>query len=173
MNRSYIHQGLRFIIILLVQVLILKRINVGSGDFNYFHLFLFPICLLLLPYNVPKIGAIFLGFFAGLILDMFYDTPGIHAACSVLLAFIRPLIHLWLEPRGGYTMNAAPTIRSMGNRWFLTYAGIGMGIYILCFFSLQAFSFVFILSIFLKSLFSFILSFILILIYMYVLQPEN
>lgn len=173
MNRAYLQQGLRFLIILLVQVLILKRINIGSGDFNYFHLFLFPLCLLLLPYNMPKIGAILLGFISGLMLDLFYDTPGINAACSVLLTFIRPVIHLWLEPRGGYTMNASPTIRSMGNRWFISYAAIGMGIYILSFFSLQAFSFVFILSILLKSIFSFILSFILILIYMYVLQPEN
>lgn len=173
MNRAYLTQGLRFLIILLVQVLILKRINIGSGEFNYFHLFLFPLVLLLLPYNMPQIGAIFIGFFSGLILDMFYDTPGINAACSVLLTFIRPVIHIWLEPRGGYTMNASPTIRSMGNRWFISYAAIGVGIYIITFFSLQAFSFVFIISIILKSILSFILSMVLILVYMYVLQPES
>jgi hypothetical protein len=51
---------------------------------------------------------------------VFYDTMGIHAGASVLLAFLRPHILNLLTPRDGYDINDSVNIHIMGKGWFFT-----------------------------------------------------
>ncbi len=173
MNRQTGRHILRFILFILVQVLILKRIQIGGSDFHYIHLFFSPLALLLLPFNTPRLLVLGVGFASGIILDIFYDSPGVHAAASVLLAYLRTYLFLWLEPRGGYSVNTSPTLRAMGSNWFFTYSAIGLAIYLLSYYSFQAFTLVYIVSILLKTVFSFVFSMILIAVYMFVINPSE
>jgi hypothetical protein len=63
-----------------------------------------------------------LAFFFGLSIDLFYDTMGIHAASTVLIAYMRSYIINFLTPRGGYDASTEISIPALGFQWFVVYA---------------------------------------------------
>jgi hypothetical protein len=158
---------------LLLQVLLLKRINIGEGAFNHIHFFLFPLAIMLMPFNFSRLGLLLIAFASGLIMDFFYASPGVNAAAAVLLAFSRFWIFRYLEPRGGYAMSSTPTSYSMGANWFFLYISFGTLIYVLTFFSLQAFTFVYIGQIVIKTIFSTLFSLIIMGVYALVINPKT
>jgi len=111
---------LRFIFLVLLQVLILNNIQLGG----YINPYLYLLFVLMLPFETPKIALLFIGFFLGLLIDMFSNTMGMHAAATVFATFIRVYILNFISPRGGYEFGSRPSIQDMGLIWFLTYAGI-------------------------------------------------
>ena len=163
----------RFILLVLLQVLVLKRISPDYGLFVYMSVFIYPIFLLLLPIRTPHMLAILLGFFLGLTLDFFYDSAGVHASASVFTAFVRPYILSALEPRGGYSVNQIPSKNALGINWFLIYSGILVFMHLFFYFSVEAFTFVYIGDIILKSFFSFFISMFFVIAYQYILDPKN
>lgn len=46
--------------------------------------------MLSLPKETNHLGAMFLALLIGLVIDLFYQTLGIHAASLVFLMFVRP-----------------------------------------------------------------------------------
>jgi len=173
MNELTLKNIIRFITFIIIQVVILKRIQLGAPGFNLIHLFLYPLAILLLPINANRILVLFLSFFSGLLVDLFYDSPGVHAASATLLGYIRHFSFKWLEPRGGYGTAVLPTMEHLGSTWVISYVSIGMAVYISCYFSLQAFSIVFFFTILGKSVFSFLMSMIIVLVYLFVFQPKS
>ena len=96
--------------------------------------------IIALPRNYPRWGALLWGFFLGLAVDMFCNTPGVTAAALTIVGMVQPyLIELFL-PR-----DAEPDIkssaRSLGVWHFLSLAGILVVIFCLVFFVLEAFTF--------------------------------
>ncbi|MCH7413350.1 rod shape-determining protein MreD [Belliella sp. R4-6] len=107
-----------FIIYLLIQTLVLKNLVLFGVGFC----FLYIIYLILLPIETKTIPTLLIAFGMGLIVDLFYDTLGIHTASLLIIAFIRrPWIKI-LTPTGGYDDNLQPTILNMGFGWFMTYS---------------------------------------------------
>ena len=78
----------RFFLLILVQVLILNQINL----FGYINPYLYILFIIIYPFTANKSLLIFLSFLLGLFIDFFSDSGGIHAAASVFIAFIRPVI---------------------------------------------------------------------------------
>jgi hypothetical protein len=109
---------LRFLALLLLQVFVLNNV-VLTGIFNPYVYIYF---LLLLPMNMPRAWLLIVAFLAGLTLDFFTHSIGIHAFVCVLIAFIRPFLIDIVQPPGGYSPDDRPTIGSMGFRWFLNYS---------------------------------------------------
>ncbi|HEY4798331.1 MAG TPA: rod shape-determining protein MreD, partial [Bacteroidia bacterium] len=64
-----------------------------------------------------------LAFVLGLSVDIFSDTGGLHAAASVLMAFLRKPVLKLISPRDGYDAVQQPTIQQFGFGWFLSYTG--------------------------------------------------
>lgn len=61
-----------------------------------------------------------MGFFLGLAVDVLSDTPGMNAAATVLLAFLRPTFLRLFVPRD--TLDTlVPAVRTMGISPFLKY----------------------------------------------------
>jgi len=172
MSNLYIKNLVRFIFITLLQVLVLKHVEIKGSVFSYIHLIFYPVFLMLLPIRLPKSALILIGVFLGLILDIFYDTPGIHTSACVFTAYIRPFILQVLEPRGGYNVNDSPTKNDLGFRWFIGYASIMEAAHLLFYFSVEEFTFVYIGSILLKTFLSFIFSMILIIMYKFLFNPQ-
>lgn len=156
---------IRFIIIALIQVLILRRVTPTGFLFPYMSLFIYPILFLLLPYKTPKILLLFIGLFLGLFLDSFYDTPGVHAAACVATAFIRPIVLEKLTPRGGYNLNNNLVPANYGQQWFLMYASILVATHLALYFSFLLFSPIYILQILLRTVASFLFSMLFIYVY--------
>lgn len=164
---------MRFLLLVLIQGLILKRIAFNFGDFGFVHFFIYPILILILPLSTPRALVLVIGFLLGLSVDIFYDSIGVHASAAVFLAYIRPFVLNVLEPYEGYGVNAKPLISSMEFGWFLTYSSILLGLFTFFYFSVEAFSFVYIREILLNSIFSFIASLVLTLLLLFIFNPKT
>ncbi|TXE16559.1 rod shape-determining protein MreD [Psychroserpens burtonensis] len=86
MNSVNINSIIRFVVLILAQVLVFNNINF-LGNINPYPYILF---ILLFPINNNRTLFIFLSFMLGLFVDLFSDSGGIHAAACVTIAFIRP-----------------------------------------------------------------------------------
>lgn len=127
----------RFAVLVLLQVLIVKNINLG----RYFIFFPYVLFILLLPFNTPKPLTLILAFVLGLCIDMFYDTQGMHAAACITMAFVRSFVLELFAPREGYDEQLKPTIAYMGVGWFSSYALILILVHHLVLFYIEAFTF--------------------------------
>lgn len=116
-NRFGIRNIAQFILFVALQILLKDVLVLFEISFCYIYI----AFLLFLPIDINKVFIIFLGFLAGLSIDVFYNTLGIHAAASVLLAYLRPYILNLLTPRDGYDTNDSVNLHVMGWRWFLAY----------------------------------------------------
>lgn len=163
---------IRSIFIILLQVLIFRQIHFGDSFLRYTHVLLYPIIILLLPLKVSRNALILIGFAIGIILDIFYDSIGIHAATAVFTAFLRPYVLQLIEPRGGYNVNISPTRFHLGFPWFVQYASILVFTHCFFYFSVEAFSFVYLKEILLSTVLSFIFSMTFILLYQVIVNPK-
>ena len=165
MNNSITKNIIRALIFILIQVLVLRRIGIGGASFNYISLLIYPLILVLLPMNTSRNLLIFFGFLLGIIIDFFYDSPGVHAATCTAIGFIRPYILNILTPRGGYNVGYQLVPAKYGYNWFLKYAGGLVFLHLFIYFSLLLFSPVYAVQIVLRTISSFLFSMLFILIY--------
>jgi hypothetical protein len=121
------------ILFLIVQILLFKNLALFGIAFCFIYLLYF----LLLPIEFKTIPALILAFITGLILDMFYDTIGIHTACLLLFVFLRGFWIKLLIPTGGYDSNIQPTMFNMSFGWFATYSLPLLMIYHFTFFFIE------------------------------------
>ncbi len=135
MLNEIIRNIFRFIVLVLVQVLIIKNIELG----RFINPFIYILFIILLPFETPKWLLLLTAFFLGITIDMFYDTAGMHAAASVFMAYIRPGILKLFSPREGYEFGTHPTIQYLGVPWFLSYAGILIILHHLVLFYIEVF----------------------------------
>lgn len=112
--------SIRFILLVLLQVLILNHINLSG----YINPFLYVLFILLLPLTTPPWLVLVLSMAAGLTIDVFSDTGGLHAAASVFLAFCRPYVLKFLSPREGYEYIIEPSPVPLGWSWFFVYTSV-------------------------------------------------
>jgi hypothetical protein len=172
-SKTILSNVLRFVLILLVQVFILKRIVLMVEGRPSFQVLLYPLFLMILPFNMPRIALMLLGFLMGILVDLFYTPTGLHAGALVLMAYARPWILSFLAPRDGYNMNHSPTMKRMGWPWFLKYASSLLLLHTFLYFSFEAFTFLYILEILWQTFTSFVISMIFIIIFMQVFNPED
>jgi len=173
MNKSIRSNIIRFIAFLILQVLLFKNINLDQGLLSHAQLLVYPIVILLLPIDMLRSIAMLIAFFLGLGVDVFYDSPGVHASALVLIAFIRPNILNFFSPREGYKISSSPSLKNYGIEWFLPYAAILLFIHNFFYFSVEAFSFVYLTQILINTFFSFIFSFIVILFHQLIFRNTH
>ena len=174
MNTTSLKHIIRAILILLLQVLVLKRIGLStSWLWQYGDIFLYPVIVLLLPFRISRHYAILIGFVIGLIIDMFYDTIGVHAFALTATAYARGLLLAYLEPRSGYQLSMSPTIFSMGLNWVMTFTVFSLLIHTFLYFTAEIFTFVYIGQILLKTLITLILSMLVVMGYHLLFNPKS
>ena len=137
MNRVILTNAARFIVLVFIQVFLLKNVAL----YNIATPYLYILFILLLPFETPNILLFSLSFVLGLIIDAFYDTPGLHAASCVLLAVVRVLFISITVQKEGFDNEPEPTLSNMGFRWFFTYALILTLIHHFFLFNLEVFRF--------------------------------
>jgi len=157
-----IRYTLRFIALVLLQVIIVQNIYLGS----YILMFPFVLFILLLPFEMPKLLVLVLAFATGLTIDIFYSTAGMQAAACTLMGFSRNYVLRYTSPRGGYEAGLSPTVADMGITWFVTYSAILITLHHFCFFFIEVFRF----SEFFKTLLRTFLSAIGTFVFVYILQ---
>jgi hypothetical protein len=118
MNKSLIISVVSFFLFLILQVMLFKKLVL----FNTAFCFVYIAFVLLLPIETNPLVLMLVGFGLGLLIDVFYDHQGMHAAATVVVAYLR---NYWLgaiTPQGGYDVGTTPTLGANGLIWFLSYA---------------------------------------------------
>ncbi len=118
MNRSLIASIVSGLILVSLQILLFRNF----AFFNIGFAFVYLLFMLSLPKETNHLGAMFLALLIGLVIDLFYQTLGIHAASLVFLMFVRPF---WLSanvPRSGYEVNDLMVLGNYGLGWFMGYS---------------------------------------------------
>jgi hypothetical protein len=96
---------------------LLKNISVYNLSTPYIYI----LFILLLPFETPNFLLFVLAFIIGITVDAFYDTPGLHTAACVLLAFVRIVFISLTVQKDGFDNEPEPTLSIMGFRWFFIY----------------------------------------------------
>ena len=134
---TYIHRIGWFIGLVLLQVLILNNVHIAG----YATPFLYIYFILKFASGTSRNELMLWAFFFGLTIDVFADTPGMNAAATVLLAFLRPTFLRLFVPRD--TLDTlVPAVRTMGISPFLKYLVASVLVHHGMLLTLEFFSFV-------------------------------
>lgn len=137
MTTDILKNSIRFVLLILLQVLIIQNIRLGM----YIILLPYVLFILMLPFETPRLLLLAISFFTGLVMDSFYDTLGLHTAACTLMGFSRYYLLKFISPRDGYEQGLKPVVEDMGFVWFLSYAGSLILIHHFYFFFLEVFRF--------------------------------
>ena len=88
MNSGFFINIIRFILLVLVQVLIFNRLNF----FGFINPMVYILFLYWYPIKENRAAFIGLGFLLGLSIDFFLDTMALHSAATITIAYLRPTI---------------------------------------------------------------------------------
>lgn len=146
--------------VLVLQVMVINNINFGY----YINPYVYILFLLILPVEISGWLLLVLSFFTGLIIDIFQNSPGIHASATVFLGFIRPFVLKGIAPRDGYEAGSLPIPSNFGFVWFFKYTAICTVAHHLFLFIVEAFSFSHFWTVILKTILSSIFTVIFIMI---------
>lgn len=171
MNRAVQVNILRAIGIFLIQVFVLRMVQIEGLDYVY--LLVYPLFILLLPIRTPVWVLLLLAFGFGLGIDSIYHSLGVHASALVFTAFMRAGILRVLEPRGGYNSINSPNIRTLGIAWFARYSGSLLFLHLLFYFSIEVFTPALILDILFKTVSSFVFSLAVLLLLVWIGRPKT
>ena len=172
MNRIYIIHAVRIIVLSLIQVLVLRNVPMSSSAGQYIFIIIYPVGLLLLPIALPQFFALMIAFLAGTFVDIFYQSPGVHAGACLWMVFMRPWILKYFEPKSGYSSSQNPTGESLGIFWFMRYVSVLMFVFFFSYFVLEVFTFVYMGEILLKAILSFSVSLFFIFVLQILINPK-
>jgi hypothetical protein len=100
-----------------LQVVVFRNLSLWDTGFVY----LYIGAVLLLPIDLGAIPIMLFAFGLGLLNDMFYNTPGMHAAAAVLVAYARNMLLKLLTPAGGYEGEFEISLGYRGIGWYMAY----------------------------------------------------
>lgn len=150
-----------------MQVFVFDNIRFG----NYIHPYVYVLFVMLLPFEMPKASLIFHGFLIGMAVDILSGTPGLNAAATTFMAFIRPFIIDITTRKSDIEDKTSPSITEMGPQWFIIYGLLLLLAHNLFLFWLEAFSIKLLGIVLLETLMSVPVSLIVIILIIYVFKP--
>jgi len=161
---------IRFCVILLVQVMILNKVTLQwwaqPAGFPIFIPYLYPLFLLLLPFETPVIALLIAGFLCGITVDSFMNTAGMHAFAMVLIAYFRINVLNALMPKNlSEYSGQTPSVKNMGWFPFIIYVSFLIVMHHATFFTIELWSMSNIGYLMLKIIASSLTSVLLILAY--------
>ena len=154
---------IRLIVLVLVQIMVFNNIQISGYLIPNFYI----LFILLLPFETPRWLLLVSAFVLGISVDLFTQTPGMHAAATVFMAFIRPWVLEMSSPRDGYETGTFPRLYYYGFQWFLRYTVILVLAHHLVLFYIEVFRFTEFFSTLLRVLLSSLFSIILIMLSQY------
>lgn len=130
-------QTFRFIFFIVLQIVVLNHIQFNG----YINPYLYIFIIMMLPFTTPVWLVLLLSFLSGLLIDMFQDSMGMHAAATVFMGYARSFVLKLFSPREGYEDATEPTLNYLGASWYFSYTLIMVLIHHFTYFIIEAFSF--------------------------------
>jgi len=167
MNSALLFNIARFILLLAAQVTIFNKIDF-LGYINPFPYILF---IILFPVNGNKSGLLIASFLLGLIMDLFMDSGGVHAASCLVLAYVRPFIFKFSFGLS-YEYQTVRLNDALTPERF-SFIFLSVAIHHLVLFVLEIFTLEFFWSIILKTLISTLFTIIICILIIYLIKPKK
>jgi hypothetical protein len=121
-------------LVIAIQVLFLRDLSLGSTAFCF--IYLWPIVKA--PIEIKPINLLLIAFFLGWLIDIFYNTHGMHAVACLTTAYLRIYYIKILTPANGYDDRSKISLNEMSWLWFLPYVFLILITHHLIFFLLEA-----------------------------------
>ncbi len=169
MNKLIIHNVLRFVFLILFQVLVLNNILLG----NYVTPYLYVLFIIMLPTNIPNWLLLILSFSVGFSIDLFSGELGFHAFASTLMGFSRVFVLKLVFPQSEIENPITPSIQTLKYKTFFSYVGIMVFIHHFSYFLVEIFRFSEFFQILIRTFLSSILTVLLIAIYQFLFIPRK
>ena len=125
----------RYVIVMILQVLLFNQLQL----WGVCHPYIYVLCLLMMPITLSQTTNMLIGALAGLVMDIFCNSLGVHIAGCILLMFIRPYI-LGAIVNDTDRLNEQISTRTIGLGAMIQYVAILVVIHHLTVFILAAWS---------------------------------
>jgi hypothetical protein len=169
MNRKFIGNIIRFILLALAQIYVFNKIQVSG----YINPQVYVLFILMLPFEISGFWLLSFAFSMGLTIDYFQHTPGMHAAASVIMAFFRPGVIRLVGKKDDLEPWQYPNVRDAGSLWFLTYVIILVFLHHIFLFYMEVFRFREFFQTLVKVLINTILTSLIIMIIQYLFYSRR
>jgi len=167
MNSTLLLNIARFLLLLAAQILIFNEMDF----YGYINPYPYILFILLYPVNGNKSGLILASFFLGIVMDMFCDSGGVHAAACVVLAYVRPTFFKFSFGVSYEYQTVRINDKLTPERF--SFLLISVLTHHIILFSLEIFKFSFILNILLRTLLSTVFTLILCIVIIYIFKPSS
>lgn len=148
MNSQFLQNTLRFVLLILMQVIVFNNQNI----FGYINVYPYILFIILYPINYSRYGLLFASFLLGLTVDMFSNSGGMHAAACVFFAFFRHnLFRISFGINYEHQIIKIPQLPFKEQFIFVVFSVL---LHHLMLFSLEAFTFTLALQVIIKTLLS-------------------
>ena len=136
-------QIIRYIIVMALQVLLFDQLQLWGACHPYVyvlcHPYIYVLCLLMMPITLPVSVQMLIGAAAGIVMDIFCNSLGVHMAGCILIMFIRPyLIGAVVSDKD--RLNEQISLRTIGMEALLKYVIILVLVHHLTVFAIAAWS---------------------------------
>ena len=123
----------RYILVMILQVLLFDQLQL----LGVCHPYIYVLCLLMMPITLSHSADMIIGAIAGLIMDIFCNSMGVHTAACIFIMFIRPyLIGAIVNDKD--RLNEQISLRALGMEALLRYVVILVVVHHLIVFLLAA-----------------------------------
>ncbi|MCR5050349.1 MAG: hypothetical protein K6A36_04625 [Paludibacteraceae bacterium] len=128
-------QIIRYVVIMVLQVLLVDQLQL----LGVCHPFIYVMCLLLMPITSHRNTEMVIGALAGLVMDVFSNSLGVHIGACIFVMFLRPYV-LGMLVTDIDRLNEQVSLRSLGAGALIKYTVILVLIHHLAVFMLAAWS---------------------------------
>lgn len=157
----------RFILLLAVQVVIFNNFNF----LGYINPFPYVLFIILYPVNGNKYALLITSFMLGIVMDLFCNSGGVHAAACLLLAFVRPSIFKFSFGLS-YEYQTVRLNDTLTPERF-SFILLAVIIHHLTLFVLEVFTFEYLWNIVLRTIISTIFTIIICVLIIYLIKPSK
>lgn len=131
---------LKVVLLVLFQVIVLKNIELGIANW-WITPFIYIYIILDFPVRFNPLYSMLLAGLLGFVIDIFFDTYGMHASSAIFVAFVRYYFIPLIIPRDGMDENSSVSISNVGVPKYFLYLLVMAFLYHLWFFMVEKFSF--------------------------------
>jgi rod shape-determining protein MreD len=136
MIRTWGYITVNIIVFVLLQVLVMNNIHLFGVVVPFIYIYI----ILKFPVDITRSRMVLLSFFIGLLIDIFSNTFGMHAAACTLAGFVRtPLLERFVDVRE-MPADSIPTYRLFGLGRFLRYTVFLVSIHHVALFLIESFT---------------------------------
>ena len=124
-------------LIIIFQILVFNNLDINANIIP----FIYPVIIISASRSSNRSLLLVVGFFIGILIDMFSNTGGAHAMASTLLAFFQPYLLSSMGPSDSNSDKIKPSIYSLGLNNYLVFALILIFAHHLVVFLVEMFTF--------------------------------